>query len=187
MPYSVDGLSVNYLFKDADGAKSTTEIPLPISAALADAETFAVTNMAPLVTAISNTQPYGLNVIQTRTRDGAPDFGTGEKEMKGVFLVTANARGQPTTKIEVPGIAPALLADNERDIDQDNALVQVFLQAILRGKQADEATDIVTGVTGAYSQRGYALVNSATDPDAKARQAYKYHRASGRGSRRRAG
>jgi hypothetical protein len=187
MPYTEEGMSISYLFKDADQAKSLSQIPLPATTTLADAETYAITSMGPLITAISSTQPYGMNIVYTRTRDGALNAGTGERERKGVFLVTGDARGQPTTRIEIPGISPAVMATDNKTINQNNALVAEFLQAILRGKEADEITDIVAGVTGCVSQRGYALVNSGTDPAAKAKSAYKYHRASGRGARRRSG
>jgi hypothetical protein len=188
MPYTSSGVQVLYLFQDADLSKSTTTIPLPAATTLADAQTFAITNMSPLVTAISSTQPYGANIVMTRTRDGAPASGTGEKEMKGTFLIQTDARGKPTTRIEIPGISPALLASNNKDIDQTNALVETFLQGILRGKQADGTTDIVTGITGCVSSRGYGLVNFSTVPNGvRIKSAYKYHRASGKGTKRRAG
>jgi hypothetical protein len=131
--------------------------------------------------------PYGINIVQTRNKNGAPAGGTGEKERKGFFIINADARGQPVVRLEIPGIAPAVLESDAETINQDNSLVHDLLQAIIRGMGSDEATPLVAGITGCVSSRGYTLVSSGTGTEAYAKKAYKYHRKSSKGSRSRRG
>jgi hypothetical protein len=184
MPFSADKTYINYLYADADDAKSQYTVNVPETAGAADVKTFADTHL-PLVNAVSALQPYGYNVVHRRTRDGAPAGGAGEKEKKGVFLFAVNAPGRPTMKVSVPGPQDAIMAGDNESIDQINAAVVTFLHALLTGT-TDGTTPIAAGISGAVSSRGDGLLSSsATAPEAK--RAYKYHRASSRTSRRRVG
>jgi hypothetical protein len=184
MPFSADKSYINYLYADADDAKSSYTVNVPETAAADDVKTFADAHLV-LANAVSALQPYGYNTVFRRTRDGAPAAGSGEKEKKGVFLFIVNAAGRPTMKLSLPGPLDAIMAGDNESIDQTNPNVVTFLHAMLTGT-TDGTTPIVAGIGGAVSGRGDGLLSaSATAPEAK--RAYKYHRASSRTSRRRVG
>lgn len=182
MPYTAEDVTITYGYRDSDLSEGNAMVRLPGSTTLADAETFGVTNLLPLLNALGSS-PYAVNITMRRNRDLAPAGGAGEGEKKGVFLFVNDAKGQPTTKVAIPGIADVMEGDN-RNINQVNADVQKFLFAVISGKQSDGTTDIVTGITGCVSRRGNALI-SASATLTKAKRAYKYHVASGKNARRR--
>jgi hypothetical protein len=175
---------ISYLYRDQDLSEAQSLLKVPAATTFADAETFGVTNLLPLMNALCDTIPYGVNIIQRRNRDLAPVDGAGEGEKKGTFLVVNDARGQPTTRISVPGLNATLLKGDRKTIDQDDAAVDEFLNALITGTQADGTTPIVAGVTGCVSRRGNAFISSDAANN-RAKAAYKYHVASGSGSRRR--
>lgn len=184
MPFSADLTYINYLYADADDAKSTYTVNVPPAAAADAVKTFADAHLV-LANAVNAIQPYGYNINLRRTRDGAPAAGSGEKEKKGVFLFVVDAPGRPTMKASIPGIIDAAMAGDNETIDQANADVVTLLHAILTGT-TDGTAAIAAGIAGAVSGRGDGLLSaSAIAPEAK--RAYKYHRSSSLTSRRRVG
>jgi hypothetical protein len=181
MPFTEDRSYITYLYADADDAKSESTVNVPNDPP-ADINTFAVAHMG-LANAVNAIPPYGYNIVLRRTRDGAPAGGSGEREKKAVFLFTVNAPGRPTMKMSIPGPANAIFAGNNYTVDQANADVVTFLNAILTGT-TDGTTPIIAGINGASSGRGDQLLSaSATGPLAK--KAYKYHRESSKTSKQR--
>lgn len=186
MAFTAEDMIATYLYRDEDLNEATSQVRIPTATTFADAETFAVDNLLPLLNDLSDATPFGVNIIQRRNRTGASVDGAGEGEKKGIFLIINDARGQPTTKVAVPGIDRLLLKGDYKTIDQENTDVIALLNAIIGGKQADGTTDIVAGITGCVSRRGNNFVSSSSLPDTyRAKASYKYHVASGKGSSRR--
>jgi len=186
MPFTAEDMTTTFLYRDEDLNEASAQVRFPVATTFADAETYAITNLLPLFDPLTIGTPYAVNIIQRRNRNLAPNDGSGEGEKKATFLIINDARGQPTTKVSIPGCDGTILKSDEKNIDQSQAAVDEFLNAIIAGVQADGTTPIIAGITGCVSRRGSAFVSSSSAAN-RAKAAYKYHIRSGRGARRRAG
>lgn len=146
-------LSIEFTFRDNDGARSTTEIILPGATTPAAAQTFA-TAIQPLLAALSDAVIVGMNVILGYYEDAIPTIPSSDIENKGVFLF--NAANGIRSSIAIPSVLESVLQPNNRDIDQANTAVDAFITAMtagLGGTQPSNASgaDLVT-VRDAYKQ-----------------------------------
>jgi hypothetical protein len=131
--------------------------------------TFAKEDLANSISAMSDSimSRIGITLRETETAQGA--FGTGEAEMKGVFLFL-DANGAPLFRMAIPGIKDATLTGNLRDINLSHAGVAAFITAMTSGTVEHPVT-----------ANGYNLLSI------EGGGAYKQHRHSTGGRKRRTG
>jgi len=123
-------LSIEFSFRDNDGARSTTEILLPGSVSAAAAITFA-TALRPLLSALSDAVLVGMNLIIGYQESSIPSIPSSDVENKGVLLF--NAANGIKSSISIPSILESVLQSNNRDIDQSNSDVDAFITAMTAG------------------------------------------------------
>jgi hypothetical protein len=129
--------------------------------------TFAKVDLADAVSALSDSPQtrIGITLRETETTQGT--FGTGEAEKKGVFQFL-DVHGAPLFRMAIPGIKESALQPNGRDIDLADAAVAAFI------------TDMTSGLAAHPITANQFNVISVID-------AYKQHRGSSGGAKRRTG
>lgn len=145
--------TIQFSFRDNDGAQSTCEVYLPGATTPAAAITFA-TALQPIVSALSDATLVGMNVIFGYHEDAIGVIAPSDVENKGLFLF--NAGNGVAASVTVPSILESVLLGNNKDIDQANAAVSDFLDAMtlgLGGTQPcnNSGSDLV-GTKDAYKQ-----------------------------------
>lgn len=123
-------ISLQFTFRDNDGARSTTEILLPGTTTAAAALAFAVA-IRPLLANMSNAVITGLNVIIGYGEDSIGVIPSSDVEDKGVVLF--NAANGIKSSIAIPSIQENALQGNNADIDQSVSAVDAFLTAMTAG------------------------------------------------------
>lgn len=145
--------TIEFSFRDNDGARSTCEVLIPGSTTPANVITFA-TALRPLVAALSDAVIVGMNVILGYYENAIPTIPSSDVENKGLF--SFNAANGIRGSIAVPSILESVLLGNNKDIDQAQADVSAFIDAMTLGLSAVQpcnasGADLV-GVREAYKQ-----------------------------------
>lgn len=156
-------ITVTFTFRDNDGKESTTQTTLPGATTPAAAVAFA-NGVRPLLSALSDAVCTSQNVIIGSYEDAIPVIPSSDIENKGV--VTFNSANGLTSSIAVPSILEAVLQPNNQDIDQSNAAVTAFINAMtlgLAGTQPVNASgaDLVTSKL-AYKQNRRSHLSGRT-------------------------
>jgi hypothetical protein len=156
-------ITIEFSFRDNDGARSTTEVLLPSGTTAAAAVTFAAA-IRPLIQALSDAVIVGMNIILGYVENAIPTIPSSDVENKGVF--TFNAANGIKSSISIPSILEAALQTNNRDIDQANTDVDDFVTAMTAGLSGTvpcnlSASDLVT-VRDAYKQNRRSHLSGRT-------------------------
>jgi hypothetical protein len=125
-------IQLAFTYIDANRRKGYAEFKMDPGTTLADANAKAAT-VAPLISALTPCLITGYRIIAGTVETTAPaNAATGaDAENKGVFLVRA-ANGL-RSKIQLPGVDPAVLLPNQEDIDLTNADVASFVTELVTG------------------------------------------------------
>lgn len=167
-------MSVTYGFRDIEGTESNMLVHMtnPLFAGIAFAGfveylTYSKVNLANVVTQLSDADLSYIGIRIRETENTQGEFGAGEAEKKGVFLWT-DGQGSPSFRMAIPGIKESVLAANGRDINLAHTDVAAYVAAFGSG-----------GVAQPITPNGFHIVAPFA--------AYKQHRQSNTGSRRRSG
>lgn len=145
--------TVEFSFRDNDGARSTCEILVPGATTPANVITFA-NAVQPLVAALSDAVIVGMNVILGYYENAIPVIPSSDVENKGVF--SFNAANGIRSSIAIPSILESVLQPNNKDINQADTAVSAFIDAMTLGAGAVQPVNLsgsdLTSVRDAYKQ-----------------------------------
>lgn len=146
-------ITIEFSFRDNDGARSTCEVLIPGATAPATALTFAAA-LRPLVQALSDAVIVGQNVILGFYENAIPVIPSSDVENKGVF--SFNSANGIRSSFTVPSILESALQPNNKDIDQANTDVAALIDAMTLGLSGTQPVNVsgadLTSVRDAYKQ-----------------------------------
>jgi hypothetical protein len=146
-------ITIEFSFRDNDGARSTTEVLLPGGTSAANAITFAAA-IRPLLQALSDAVIVAMNVIIGYYENAIPTIPSSDVENKGVFVF--NAANGIKSSVSVPSILEAVLQSNNRDTDQAQSDVDDFITAMTAGLSSIQPCNLsgadLVSVRDAYKQ-----------------------------------
>jgi hypothetical protein len=154
-------------FRDIEGTEDTMRAHLgnPLDAAVPATAVplylvWATGDLLDAVQALTDSPATYYGITFRAAETAPPTFGAGESEMKGVFEFV-NDQGRPSFRMAVPGINPAKLADNLRDILLTDTQVAAFVTLMTSGdfQPVDANGHALTAVPGggAYKQHRRSL------------------------------
>ena len=156
-------ITVTYTFRDNDGKESTTEVLLPGATTAANAVTFANAARALLVL-LSDAVCISQNVIIGSYENSIPTIPSSDVENKGVLLF-GSANGLKSS-IAIPSILESVLQGNNQDIDQSNADVSAFIDAMTLGLSGTQPVNAsgsdLTSIKDAYKQNRRSHLSGRT-------------------------
>lgn len=162
-------ISITYTFRDNDDKQSTMQLSIPGATAPADAVAFA-DSLRALIIPLSDAVCVSQNVSVGSYEDAIGAIPSSDIENKGVF--TMNSGNGLVGSLTIPSILESVLQPNNQDINQADAAITSFIDAITLGL----GTPLV------------APVNASGADLASIKAAYKQNRRSHlRGSRTRKG
>lgn len=142
--------TVTFNLIDETGSRSSCQLFAPAVTAVADLVT-ATTAAVVDLEAISGCAVEGWSITYSASENAilAPNPGS-RVERKGLFVMNT-AVATKYNRISVPGILPTLLVDGGR-IDEDNAVVDTFLDNLIAGPWTDSNGNALTGLRSAYER-----------------------------------
>lgn len=121
---------MNFTFKDRDGNTATLTLYAPSLAVTEDVATWASTDGATIVQALSNAQITNISVIQSYIQD-APTVPVeaSDVERKGVFSFNVEGAGHSTFRI--PSFINEKVIDGTKFINTADTAVAAFINAMV--------------------------------------------------------
>jgi hypothetical protein len=157
--------SVSFSFVDETGSKATMEFYAPLATPLADLRTAADT-LGAAIALLTGCALVGRSIAYGATDPTVFGGGAGSRvENKGLFVFATNAPS--FTKVQLPGILPALLTPEGR-VQEDNTNVASFVSAVLASPWSDNRGADITALSKAYQRfrtTTRAMLPSKREPD----------------------